>query len=228
MKRIPIYISILLLTAAGVVADVAGQQRQPQMSPERAFGEFEQKLHALRDYQMTFSIATEGAIESSIEGIVRVRGGVVVDLNADGMYGRQRVNLRLHSDGTRLTGGTRVESFERTVSEDFYKYFVEGLTRFGLTHTIMQLISAEPPLYPETEEEEAEWAEVIYVSAGDRRFIGNVEAFAFGIRFGSFGEQLGEGRLWINVTSGLPFRREGSLRLDEVTVNVIEHYGFSR
>ncbi len=38
----------------------------------------------------------------------------------------------------------------------------------------------------------------------------------------------GEARLWINVASGLPFRREGTLRIDAGVVNVVEFYGFSR
>ncbi len=231
MKNLTVCIAVIMLTVIGITTDLLSQQRQqqqPRMSPERAFGEFEQKLYALRDYQMTFSVGTEGAVQSKFEGTVRVRGGNFIDLSADGTYGRQRVAVHFNSDGTRLTGGTRAESFERAAPEDFYRYFVQGLTRLGLTHTVMQLLAIEPPVYPETEEEEKEWAEVSYVSTGERRFVGNVEAFPFGIRYRVFGEALGEGRVWINVASGLPFRREGSLRLEEGVLNVVEHYGFSR
>jgi len=231
MNKLPLHITIIVMLISCSSFDLFGQRDQRQqrgVSPEQAFHEFEQKIIALRDYQITFTVSTEGRVESKIEGTITVRGGERIDLTADGTYGGQRVNVRMNSDGTRITGGTRAETFEIPAPEEFYKYFVQGYTRLGLSDLIVRLIASEPPLFPETEEEEQDWTEITYISTGERRFVGNVEAFPFGMRYSLFGESLGEGRLWINVASGLPFRREGSLRLEEGMVNVIEFYGFSR
>lgn len=221
-------IFLLVLVSPHDLLSQRGQQQQRAMSPEQAFQEFEQKLINLRDYRMTFSVATERAVDSKLEGELRVRGGSVIELSAEGTYNGRRVNARLNFDGTKLTGGTPAETFEETAPEDFYIHFVRGITRLGLTHTVMLLLEGEPPVYPKTEEEEQEFAVITYISTGERRFVGNVEAFPFGMSYSVFGESLGDGRLWINVTSGLPFRREGTLRLEKGTVNVVEFYGFSR
>jgi hypothetical protein len=230
MKYNYINITVLALLIATFTFEIAGQQRRQQpaeMSAEQAFAEFENTLYALRNYQMSFSVATEGAVVSELEGTVRVHGGTVISLTAEGTVGRQRVSVRFNADGTRLTGGTRADTFEKAAPEDFYRYYVQGLTRLGLTHLIMRLIDSEPPVFPETEEEEKDWASVNYASTGERRFVGNIEAFPFGIRYSVFGEQIGEGRLWINVTSGLPFRREGSMRIERGVVELVEYYGFT-
>jgi len=226
-----VYFAVGLLLISGIQSELFGQRDQRQqrgIPPEEAFEEFERKVIALDNYQMTFTVSIEGLVESAIEGTITVRGGERIDLAADGTYDGRRVNVHLHADGTRLTGGTRAETFEAAPPEDFYSYFVMGYTRLGLSHLIMRLIANEPPLYPGSEEEEDVWAEITYISTGERRFVGNVEAFPFGMRYNVFGESMGEGRLWINVNSGLPFRREGSLRLEDGTVNVVEFYGFSR
>jgi hypothetical protein len=230
MKHNYINITVVALIIATFTFEVTGQQRRQQpaeMSPEQAFVEFENTLFALRDYQMTFTVATEGAVVSELEGTVRVHDGTVISLSADGTVGRQRVSVRFNSDGTRLTGGTRADMFDEAAPENFYGYYVQGLTRLGLTDMIMRLLDGEPPVFPQTEEEEIDWAVVNYASTGERQFIGNIEAFPFGIQYSVFGEHIGEGRLWINVASGLPFRREGSMRIERGVVELVEYYGFT-
>jgi len=177
---------------------------------------------------MTFSVATEGAVISKIEGTVRVREGNYIELSAEGRYGRQPVNIRFRFDGENFIVGDRTRSIEEPAPEDFQIYFVQGMMRLGLVVNIFRFIDRMIPLYPVDETEHETWAEITYISTGERRFVGNIEAFPFGIRYRSFGEELGEARLWINVAGGLPFRRESTLYLDAGAVQVVEFYGFSR
>jgi len=116
-----VYFAVGLLLISGIQSELFGQRDQRQqrgIPPEEAFEEFERKVIALDNYQMTFTVSIEGLVESAIEGTITVRGGERIDLAADGTYDGRRVNVHLHADGTRLTGGTRAETFEAAPPEE--------------------------------------------------------------------------------------------------------------
>jgi hypothetical protein len=221
---------VAVVITVGAASDSHAQRRTvdpPAQHPAAAFEQFEKKLIGLSEYTMTFSVGSEGALDSKFEGTVRVRGPVI-DMTAEGHYGPERIRLRLNADRATVAGSAGTRSFEIDAPQDFYESFVHAMTRAGLLYNLLRIAGGEPPDFPDEDADGSEWTSLSYVSTGERRFVGNIEAFPFALRYRVRESDLGEARVWINVASGLPFRREGTMQLREGRVAVIEHYGYSR
>jgi len=92
-----------------------------------------------------FEVISKGAVSSVLKGELRLATGNKLDLVAVGTFAGRDVDLKLRSDGTRLTGGNGVATLDVATPKDLNKAVTLGLTRMGLLHNLALLSRAAVP-----------------------------------------------------------------------------------
>ncbi len=175
--------------------------------------------------RMAVDVSSEGAFESSLGGVVVLEQGNVGSIEVDGSFGGP-AELRLESDGSRLTGGSSAGEFDTATPGGLNEAIIVGMTRMGILHTLARLVGGEPPDHMEGGVRE-------WVQAVDLEMLREIDTdgravmrFDFGLVVA--GEQSGTATLWFDAVSRLPLRREQTVQFETGEMRVIERYEFIR
>ncbi len=209
-KHNPAFAAALLVAACG-----GGETRVENPTPDdgsAAFDALEQRLLDSPYLELTARIESTGAVSSALEGSLIIDGDRVL-LGFYGTFGGKEVLVELESDGSKMTGGNGTLSFEVETPPALKEGLVVGITRMGILHNLAVLASGNPP--QATYGEAKTWVTVSEVTTG-------VDSLSFNIAVN--GKPSATAKLTLNTETGLPARREQTVRFPDGDMNVVEDY----
>jgi hypothetical protein len=197
-----------------------------QMAPDSAFAAVEEillhtehlaadQVEARADSALTIHLV--GALWLGPDNRVRLRAdGVFVDFAADAA-------LRLVSDGRRMVGGRSPEvGFDTTAARALREALALGFTRMGLMHNLFRLYTGAKP-------DHADGGVTAWVEAHGFEWLADTVAsgrparpLRFTVRVD--GTDTAEAVLYLDTATGLPLRREQTVRFDTGVMVVEERY----
>jgi len=185
----------------------------PNPTPARAaFDAIERQLIGAGQIELTARITAEGPVHAALEGTLLMDGSRVI-LGFDGAFEDREVQLSLTADGNSMSGGNGTLSFEHARPRALDDGLLIGLLRMGILHNLTVLASGNPP--QGTFGNVREWVQVHDVRRED-------DHFAFDIEID--GKRVASAKLWLDATTGLPARREQTVRFPSGTMTVVETY----
>lgn len=188
-----------------------------------AFRELEERLLQAPELYMTTRVTSDGAFESSLEGKVELRQGNVASIDVEGTFAGP-ADLTLSSDGSRLTGGSAAGGFDVATPGHLNEAIVIGLTRMGILHNLARLTAGQPPDHMDGGVQD--WVQVVDVEKSMvEGEMGRSQArydFALVVA----GQRSGTARLWVDLSTGLPLRREQTVQFDTGEMRVVEIYEY--
>lgn len=132
-----------LLVAAGVGSGLRASTRQED--PAELFGALEASLRDASLVEIRCVVTSTGAVISSLEGTLRIEPGNVVTLRFAGSFAGTEVDLRLASDGERVTGEAGGVTFDQAAPPALVEALLVGFTRMGVLHNLAMLSAGQLP-----------------------------------------------------------------------------------
>jgi len=128
-------------------------------TPEEVFRVLERRLLGSEPVRIAFDVRSEGAVESSLRGMVALDGGGRARLEAEGTFRGEPVELRLVSDGggMRMVGGA--DSVLTSTPPALREALAVGFMRMGILHNLARLTGPAEPDHADGGA--AEWARVL-------------------------------------------------------------------
>lgn len=177
-----------------------------------AFDRLEQRLLAARSLEMTAHVTAVGQVRAALDGTLLIEGDRVL-LGFDGTFAGEPVELSLAADAALMRGSNGRLSFEHERPGALEDGLLLGFTRMGLLHNLAVLASGNPP--HGTFGDARDWVKVHDVREVD-------DHLAFEIEVG--GKRTADARLYLDSATGLPTRREQTVRFAAGTMTVVETY----
>lgn len=217
MKEGPLAAIFVMLLSACQASQVGESKDETPaiVDAEAQFSRLEQRILQAETVHMKGSITSEGAVSSSITGTLEVSSQNRLDLDFNGEFAGNPVELHLLSDGDTMRGGSAAKSFELETPVALKEGILLGLTRMGILHNLAMLSGGAPP--DGTDGGIQEW-----VQARNFSYDQATKAIRFEIVAG--GTPSGEVELWLHETTGLPQRREQTVHFPEGDMHVEEIY----
>lgn len=204
------------LAAAVLLAACGGSETKAENpKPDEAaatFDALEDRLLKSSYLELTGRIESTGAVVSSLEGSLIIDGDRVL-LGFGGSFAGNPVTIELSSDGTTMTGGSGTLSFEVETPPALKEGLLIGVTRMGILHNLAVLASGNPP--QATYGEAPTWVTVSDVTGGEH-------SLGFGVVVD--GKPSATAKLTLNTETGLPAKREQTVRFPESDMQVVEDY----
>ena len=129
-----------LMAALCVASPVSAQP-----APDALFDQVERGLLDAAFVEIACVVASTGAVSSSLEGSLVIREGREVTLAFTGTFADQAVDVRLESDGDRLTGQAGAVAIDQASPPALVEALVVGFTRMGILHNLARLSAGQIP-----------------------------------------------------------------------------------
>ncbi len=144
-------------------------------------------------------------------------------MNADGAFGDKPMQLLLKSDGNTMTGGNGMRTFSSEEPPALREALVIGLTRMGLLHNLARLTANAPP--GRAEGGVREFVEVRdIVDSEAAPVVDNARVLSLSIYVSD--TNVADATLHADARTGLPIRREQTVRFPGGSMTVVEEYEF--
>ena len=189
---------------------------------EAIFHQLEATLVAADTVLFECSITAEGVVSSDLAGSLWLASGNRARIGVAGTFASEAVELTLLSDGTRLDGGSGAATFDIETPIGLREAILIGAMRMGLLHNLAMLTGGAPP--DGADGSVREWVQVSGFATGDVAVIEGAEARPIRFQLTVAGRPSGEAELWIDTKSGLPVRRNQTVRFDSGDMRVVETY----
>ncbi len=197
---------------------------------DELFAGIEKTLLQADSVRVEFTISSEGAIASSVQGsLLLVPRANQVRLDLSGTFAAASVDLSLVSDGKRMRGGPKTKSFradkryfESETPTALGEAIVIGLTRMGLLHNIAMLTGGVPPDH--SDRAVTEWIACSKFLLDETARDGDGDRAPLTFDIAVSGKHVAEGKLWIDAETGLPVRREQTVHFGSSTMRAVESY----
>jgi hypothetical protein len=140
-----------------------------------------------------------------------------------GQLAQQAAALAFDSDGRTLQLSRGAETRAEAVGAESNRALLVGLLRMGLLHNVARLHGLEGPDHAGGGVEQ--WVVLEGFRPTTYALEGELEgAMSFGFDLVVGGEPAGSARLWLDPASGLPRRREQTVRFPQGEMKVVEDY----
>jgi hypothetical protein len=221
VTRLATLLAILLLATPLAAQDGA---RWLAMDAPEALQTLETFLLDAPEASVAFTATAEGAFSADILGSIHLGPGAEARLASGGTFGGRDVAPGLDSRDGRLAGGSagwREPDFEVPAPPALREALVLGLARMGIMHNLAMLSAGRQP-------DRADGDPGAWVTVTDVRWTDDAErqpgtaTLTFTVVVD--GRPAGEAVLHLDGTTGLPSRREQTVRFGEQEMTVVERY----
>jgi len=172
----------------------------------------EDRLAGAAAIEITAHITAQGLIQAELDGTLLVDDDDTL-LGFEGTFRDAEVELSLQSNGRVMTGGNRDLTFSQDAPPALQEGLVIGLTRMGLLHNLAVLASGNPP--QGTYGGVRDWVTVRDVVRNDDHLELEIDVD---------GKPSASAKLWLDPATGLPARREQTVRFEAGEMRVVEVY----
>lgn len=183
----------------------------------------ESRLLGARRVVIEAELQSTGALAAEFNGSIelgernRARGAYT------GQLAQQAVALAFDSDGRTLQLSRGAETGLEAVGAESNRALLVGLLRMGLLHNLVRLRELKGPDHAGGGVEQ--WAQLEAFRPTTYALEGELEgALSFGFDLVVDGEPAASARLWLDPATGLPRRREHTVRLPQGEMKVVEDY----
>ena len=206
--------ALLLACAAAPAQELDGPALLAQL---------EQRLLAARRVAIEATIESTGAIPASLKGRGELRERNRATVTFAGSFAGRAADLALLADGriARLKNGAQVRT--EPVGREANRAVLLGLTRMGLLHNLARLTSLSGADHGHGGVEQ--WVSLdgfrptTFAQGGE---LAGLMSFGFDVMVA--GAPSASARLWIDPATGLPRRRQQTVRFPQGEMTVIENY----
>lgn len=187
-----------------------------------AFALLESVLLAARTVRIEASLTSRGEVVSSLEGEIALQGTNMASGRFSGRLAEQPVELHLRSDGRRLIGGSRKETFDEKAPEALNEALIIGLTRMGLLHNLVLCARGKIPEHANGGG--GQWVTTSVPEAGAVVRLGDVSALPVSFEISVDGRRSARATLWLDVATGFPVERSQIVHFPSGDMEVMERY----
>ena len=189
------------------------------------FAEIEERLYKAQSLRLEWDVRAEGALEAELKGKLEL-DAVMASVRGEGSFKGKDQSLLLVGDGETLRGRSSIPgTLEVPQPKELRDALLVGLMRMGILHNLAMLTSNVAP--DRSAGGVREWVETVEHSWGDENKSSTIEGrVAVPLDFGIVvdGDPVANARLWIDVETRLPLRREQNVEFPGGTMKVVEIY----
>lgn len=205
----------LLLTASLLVEDPRA---------ESMFRELEEKLLNERSLRIRFKITSEGSVDSSLQGQLRLKSGNRVEIVVSGSFKSTPVTVRFESDGKKMHWAVADRQIDLETPKGLNQAIIVGFTRIGLLHNLALILGGEPP-------DRADGTVEDWVHVSDFLFVApdpssKLRGRSIRFQIEVDGKTVGNAHYWISPLTRMPVERRQTVHFDAGDIKVVETYEF--
>jgi len=225
-KKIYLVIGITSLLTLSGCAEIGALLNPPSQEEilGASFARMEQRLLDAHEFELHYVITAEGAFTANLEGAIELRGDNIAEIWGTGSFGEQFVDFSFTSNGEDIFASTADGSFDANTPEELNKALVIGMTRMGLLHNIVRIISGELPDHASGGVEE--WVIVRDFSGGPLQQLDGGTRSASPVHFNLVvsGVPSGRATLWEEPSLSIPIGRDQVVQFETGEMRVKERY----
>lgn len=202
---------------------LAGPAQAVGEDPAQLMAQLESRLLAAQRVAIEAQIQSRGVVNSRLSGRVELRDRNRATFAWQGEFAGKPVALGLEADGRALELRHGIERFEGPNPPQCNRAVLIGVLRMGVLHNLARLTGLQAPDHAAGGIEQ--W--LVLDSFRPTTFAqdGELEGLmSFGFDLIVAGVPSASARLWLDPVSGLPRRREQTVRFATGEMNVVETY----
>jgi len=191
---------------------------------ESMFRELEEKLLNEKSLRIRFKITSEGSVDSSLQGQLRLKSGNKVEIAVSGSFKSSPVAVRFESDGKKMHWAIADRQIDLETPKGLNQAIIVGFTRMGLLHNLALILGGEPPDRADGTIED--WVQVsdFLFAAPDPSSKLRGRSIRFQIEVE--GKSVGNAHYWISPLTRMPVERRQMVHFETGDVKVVETYEF--
>ncbi len=223
-SRVSGFILVSLFAVLALLLPAALPLPAQDVRAEGAFRELEEKLLKEPSLHFKFEITSQGSVDSSLHGQLRLKNGNKVEIQFSGTYQSRPVSVRFESDAKRMHWVAGDRKYELPTPKALNEGLVVGFTRMGLLHNLSALLAGKPPDHTDGSVEE--WVQVsdFLFAAPDPS--SKLRGRSIRFRISVDGKYVGDADYWISPLTRTPVERRQTVHLAEGDMKVVESYEF--
>lgn len=191
--------------------------------PIQVMNQLEARLLGARRVTIEASIESRGAVTSSLQGRTELLDRNRAQHAYAGEFAGARAELELKSDGRVLDLRNGAQARAERVPRDANHALLVGFLRMGLLHNLARLTGLQAPDHATGGV--TQWVTLDGFRPTTFAQGSDLEGtFSFGFDIVVAGEVSGSARLWIDPASGLPRRRQVTVKFAQGEMTVVEDY----
>jgi len=192
--------------------------------PAQLIAQLEARLLKARHVVIEGDIRASGAVESELKGRAELHDRNRIELAWAGRFAGEARALALQGDGRMLTLKNGAADRREAVSGESNRAVLIGLLRMGLMHNLARLSALQGPDHAGGGVER--WVTLDNFRPTTMALGGELDGtVSFGFDVLVDGEPSGSARLWLDPQTGLPRRRQMTVRFPRGDMEVVEDYG---
>lgn len=192
--------------------------------PAQLIAQLEARLLAARHVVVEADLRATGAADTDLRGRAELRDRNRLDLAYGGRFAGQPRQLSLQADGRTLTVRNGDAERHEDVGDESNRAVLVGLLRMGLMHNVARVAALQGPDHAGGGVER--WAMLDNFRPTTMAMGGELDGtVSFGFDVVVDGQTAGSARLWLDPQTGLPRRRQMTLRTPHGETEMVENYG---
>lgn len=215
MTRPGLLFALLSLAAATAAAQ--------DLEPAALMAQLEARLLAARHVAIEATIVSQGVVPARLQGRSELLDRNRAAWSYAGEFAGKPADLALSVDGSALRLRSGAASREAPVAPESNRALLIGLTRMGLLHNLARLSSTLGPDHAQGGVERwitlDSFRPITYAQGGELEGL-----MSFGFDLLVAGTPSASARLWLDPATGLPRRRQQTVRFPQGEMTVVEDY----
>ena len=212
--------AVAAVAALGLLFSTAASA---QDDPATLIAQLEARLLAARHIAIEATIESRGAVVSNLKGRSELFDRNRASWSYTGTFAGQPADFSLASDGRALQMKSGGRAGEEPVGRESNRALLIGLLRMGLLHNLARLSGLTAPDHAQGGVEQ--WVQLDSFRPTTFAVGGELEGMmAFGFDLVVAGTVSGSARLWLDPATGLPRRRQLTVRFPQGEMVVTEDY----
>ena len=209
--------------AAFLLALAATAATAQETEPAALMAQLEARLLAARHVAIEATITSQGVVPSRLKGRSELQDRNRATVAYAGEFAGKPADLALSVEGGALRARSGATTREEPVGRESNRALLIGLTRMGLLHNLARLSSALGPDHAQGGVEQwitlDSFRPITYAQGGELEGL-----MSFGFDLVVAGTPSASARLWLDPATGLPRRRQQTVRFPQGELTVIEDY----
>ena len=211
------------VAAVAALGLLFGTAASAQDDPATLIAQLEARLLAAKHIAIEATIESRGVVESNLKGRSELLDRNRAIWSYAGTFAGKPADLALASDGRALQMKSGARAGEEPVGRESNRALLIGLLRMGLLHNLARLSGLAGPDHAQGGVEQ--WAQLDSFRPTTYAVGGDLEGMmSFGFDLVVAGTVSGSERLWLDPATGLPRRRQLTVRFAQGEMVVTEDY----